>query len=329
MRRLSAWRYVLSLMCWMASPTVTIFSASSSGISRSNSSSNAITSSTVSRESAPRSSMNFAVGVTSSSSTPSCSQMISLTRSSTGFAMNQSPPTMVGMSNPWTLHIKTAVDVKHLTGHVGGSFPGQKAYHLGNLPPTPDPSEGNLGQQGLAGLGGHRGGHVRLDEPGGHRVDQDAPAAELARRRLRQADEPGLGGRVIRLAGVPHGPGRGRDVDDPAALLAHHDLRHRPRREERAAEVHVEYPVPVLVLHPDEQRVAGDSGVVHEDVDAAEALLRLIHQPLHVLTPGHVRYHTQNRRAESFQFLRRSLEAGRAEARDHPRGPVLRQTLGH
>ena len=34
--------------------------------------------------------MNFASGVTSSSSTPSCSTMISFTRSSTGFAMNTS-----------------------------------------------------------------------------------------------------------------------------------------------------------------------------------------------------------------------------------------------
>src|SRR5437016_3340409 len=46
-------------------------------------SSNAITSSTVSSESAPRSSTNDALGVTSPSSTPSCSTMICLTFSST------------------------------------------------------------------------------------------------------------------------------------------------------------------------------------------------------------------------------------------------------
>src|SRR6202035_5419150 len=43
----------------------------------------AMTSSTVSRESAPRSSTKEAVGVTSPSSTPSCSTMIVFTRSST------------------------------------------------------------------------------------------------------------------------------------------------------------------------------------------------------------------------------------------------------
>src|SRR5262245_38659490 len=48
-----------------------------------NSSSRAITSSTVSSESAPRSSTKLASGVTSSSSTPNCSPIIFFTRSST------------------------------------------------------------------------------------------------------------------------------------------------------------------------------------------------------------------------------------------------------
>src|SRR3990170_8140136 len=65
----------------MASLTVVIFSAASSGISTPNSSSKAITSSTMSRLSAPRSSMKLASGVTLSSSTPRCSTTIFLTRS--------------------------------------------------------------------------------------------------------------------------------------------------------------------------------------------------------------------------------------------------------
>src|SRR5262249_39003363 len=66
----------------MASFTVRIFSASSSGISMSKASSKAITSSTVSRESAPRSPTKEALGVTSPSSTPSCSTIICFTLSS-------------------------------------------------------------------------------------------------------------------------------------------------------------------------------------------------------------------------------------------------------
>src|SRR4051812_17267582 len=64
-----------------ASPTVRIVSAASSGISQPNSSSKAMTSSTVSRLSAPRSSMKLAPSVTLSASTPKCSTTIFLTRS--------------------------------------------------------------------------------------------------------------------------------------------------------------------------------------------------------------------------------------------------------
>src|SRR5687767_6867984 len=71
----------------MASFTRVIFSASSSGISIPNSSSNAMTSSTVSSESAPRSSTNDASGVTSSSSTPNCSTMMLFTLSATAIQL--------------------------------------------------------------------------------------------------------------------------------------------------------------------------------------------------------------------------------------------------
>src|SRR5882762_5531776 len=81
----------------MASCTVRIFSAASSGISRSKLSSSAMTSSTVSRESAPRSSTKEAPGVTSASSTPSCSEIICLTFSTSSFifsftAIRRPPP---------------------------------------------------------------------------------------------------------------------------------------------------------------------------------------------------------------------------------------------
>ena len=63
----------------MASPTVAMFSAWSSGIEMLNSFSNSMINSTVSRESAPRSFVKLASGVTSESSTPNLSMMILLT----------------------------------------------------------------------------------------------------------------------------------------------------------------------------------------------------------------------------------------------------------
>lgn len=60
-----------------------MLAASSSGISQSNSSSMAMINSTVSRESAPRSSTKVAAGTTLSASTPNWETMMSLTLSST------------------------------------------------------------------------------------------------------------------------------------------------------------------------------------------------------------------------------------------------------
>src|SRR3954464_11911689 len=75
----------------MASCTVAIFSAASSGISTLKASSKAITNSTVSRLSAPRSSMNEASGVTLASSTPRCSTTICLILSATSLIGRLSP----------------------------------------------------------------------------------------------------------------------------------------------------------------------------------------------------------------------------------------------
>src|SRR5260221_2953154 len=75
-----------------ASPTVRIFSASSSEISIPNSSSRLMMSSTRSRESALRSSTNEASGFTSASSTPSCSTTIFLRRSYIFASANRLPP---------------------------------------------------------------------------------------------------------------------------------------------------------------------------------------------------------------------------------------------
>jgi hypothetical protein len=71
----------------IASPTVPIFSACSSGIAMLNSFSNYMINSTVSNESAPRSFVKLASGVTSLSSTPNLSTMIDFTFSATSDMM--------------------------------------------------------------------------------------------------------------------------------------------------------------------------------------------------------------------------------------------------
>ena len=71
--------FAFSSIYLIASPTVAIDSDLSSGIVMLNSFSNSIINSTVSRESAPRSFVKLASGLTSASSTPSLSTMIAFT----------------------------------------------------------------------------------------------------------------------------------------------------------------------------------------------------------------------------------------------------------
>src|SRR5215212_3574308 len=111
----------------MASPTVRSFSASSSGMSMSNSFSNAMTSSTVSRLSAPRSSMKLASLVSFSRSTPSSSTMMSLTFSST-LLMSSS----IGDSHARSDDHPT-IDHQHLAGDVRRQLRRQEQHHAGNV----------------------------------------------------------------------------------------------------------------------------------------------------------------------------------------------------
>src|ERR1043166_7946801 len=94
-----------------------------------------MTSSTMSSESAPRSSMNEASGVTSSSLTPSCSQTISLTLASTDDAI-RSPPL-----NCFLRHQQPAVHADHLAGDIPGRGTGEKRDCAGDVFAAPEPPQ--------------------------------------------------------------------------------------------------------------------------------------------------------------------------------------------
>src|SRR6266511_4534699 len=120
----------------MASSIVRSFSASSSGMSMSNSFSKAMTSSTVSRLSAPRSSMKLASVVSFSRLTPSSSTMMSLTFSSTSL-----------MSSSWIevrLDDHPTVNDHHLPGDVSRQVRDQKKHRAGDVLRPPQSSQGNL-----------------------------------------------------------------------------------------------------------------------------------------------------------------------------------------
>src|SRR5262249_19029171 len=153
-----------------------IFSASSSGISIPNSSSKAITSSTMSSESAPRSSVKLASGVTSSASTPSCSTMMLLTLSATAIALPPGyggHPTRPGFStrdSPESMrleagegsYIEAPRHVERLAGDVAPLLAGEVEDGPGDVVDLAQALQGDRPGELVAGGFWERLGHRRL-----------------------------------------------------------------------------------------------------------------------------------------------------------------------
>src|SRR5207342_1908446 len=278
----------------MACCTEVIFSASSSGISHSNSSSSAITSSTVSSESAPRSSTNEALLVTSSSLTPSCSTTIFLTRSSmllmgTGSSGETVQTGSVRESRGARAqaraslerdvgrrgrgrsgHVHAAVDVQGFAGDVAGVRARQERDRPGDVRGLAQAAQCDLADQAFTRGFGQRTGHVGVDESGRNHIDRYAPRTDFLRQGFGEPDDPRLRRRVIGLAGIAGDADDGGDVDDAPPARLHHGAHDRLAGAIDAGEVGVEDGVPVLVLHPHQQVVAGDAGIVDEDRNGSE-----------------------------------------------------------
>src|SRR5213594_2644846 len=146
-------------------------------MSMSNSFSNAMTSSTVSRLSAPRSSMKLASLVSLSRSTPSSSTMMSLTFSSSCF-MSIAMGTLNGGVGKGSQH-HPAVDHQHLTRNVAREVGREIEHRGGDVRPLPQPAQRDARNQGFPRVRGDRARELRIDEPRGHGVHEDVARGQL------------------------------------------------------------------------------------------------------------------------------------------------------
>src|SRR3984957_670894 len=314
-----------------ASLTVMIFSAASSGISQPNSSSNAITSSTVSRLSAPRSSMKLAFSVTFDSSTPRCSTTIFFTRSATSLIRivpqwligrcsrfsavrvsdrgisrlrvaiaaalkgggshntNSAGVPIRGTAQPRALyHAHPAVDMQRLSGDVGGLGAGEVNRGGGDLLGRAEALHGNRRHEPGALVVAQLIGHRRPDEARRDAVDGDAAGRDLGGDRFRHGDHRGFRGGVIRLAGIAGDPADRADRDDPAVAAAQHAAQRGADQAKPGGEVDLQHRLPIPVAHAHRKPVAGDSGIVDQDVELAERRLRLADQALRLVGLGKI-----------------------------------------
>src|SRR5207302_150457 len=159
-------------------------------MSMSNSFSKAITSSTVSRLSAPRSSMKLASGVSLSRSTPNSSTMMSLTFSSSCF-MSIAMLTLSGGKGDRRSHHHPAIHDDHLPRNVAGEVGGEKEHGPGDIAAQAEPSQRDVIEEVLLGLRGNPASQLRIDIARRHGVHQHVAGGQVLRHRLGESDQAG------------------------------------------------------------------------------------------------------------------------------------------
>src|SRR5687767_10772883 len=224
-----------------------------------NSFSNSITNSTMSRLSAPRSSIKLASLVNLSRSTPSSFSMMSLTLS----VLSDIPclwgwvrePEQSKRKRLQSLHDQPAIDHQNLTGDVGCLLRSQKCHGVCDILRGAEALEGDLSGHRLLRLGCHRPRHIRFDETRRDHVGEDVSRSELFRDRLGKPDQTGLARRIVGLALVADQADDRGNVDDPPPTPLHHAARRRTDGRESATEIGVDDRVPVVVLQPEQDVV--------------------------------------------------------------------------
>src|SRR5512132_2510497 len=176
-------------------------------------------------------------------------------------------------------------------------------------------------------LGTDRLGHSRADVTERDRVDVDVVPAPLLRQRLRETDDRSLARRVRDLAGVAVQTGDRRHVHDlslhdaPFVLFLLRELAQRFRRRaedpERRARVHVEHGVPLVVGHLLDHAVPRVAGVVHDDVEPAEALDRRANEACRKIGLRHVTRARRRLAALPFDGARRRIGHGLVDVVQH------------
>src|SRR5215210_66098 len=179
-------------------------------------------------------------------------------------------------------YVDTAVYVDRLACDVVTVFY-EVADGPGDLFGLAEAAEGHLFEKFLLGLLRDAGYHIGLYEPGAEGVDGDPVPGQFLGGRLGEAEQPGLGRRVVGLAYVAGLSDEGAHVDDLASALVRHVWQRRVDRVEGAVEVYLDDLVPVVDGELLERTVYVDPRVVDQDVYPVELLYRLIYEVLGLL----------------------------------------------
>lgn len=185
-------------------------------------------------------------------------------------------------------HSHASVNHDDLAGDVAGFIGGEESGGVGDVLRLAEVCQGNAGEQGFAGFLRNGIGHIGGDETGGNGVDRYLAAGNFLSHGLGEADDTGLGGRVVALAHVAGDAHNGGNVDDAACRTLHEGALQGFHKEEYALEVGGEHGIPVAFLHAHEQAVLGDAGVVHQDIDGGVFCQDVLHAGFNGGGIGHI-----------------------------------------
>jgi hypothetical protein len=191
--------------------------------------------------------------------------------------------------------------------------------------------------------------HPRLRRGRVHRVDRDVPGREIPGDHVRQPEDAALAGTIRSIAGHADDSRARDEVHDPAPALLHHVGDRMARTVEGAFDVAVADLLEELCIELPDRLRDRESGVVDEDVDAAEGIERRLHDPLRSVPFRHriaigdraparladLPRHRLGRRRVAARAIDRRAEIVdddvRAEARERERGrsPDAASSAGH
>ena len=119
----------------------------------------------------------------------------------------------------------------------------------------------------------HRSGHIRIHPSRRHAIHQNIVRRQLERQALDEADDRAFRGGVVRVIRCAALAGDGAEGDDAAAFLRDHVRRGVVDHGVHALQIDANHFVPFALGQLLDGRVllVPDSGVGHQDVDAAQA----------------------------------------------------------
>src|SRR5688500_8565 len=187
-----------------------------------------------------------------------------------------SPKTGTHFSARCSIHVLAAVDRQSRAGDEAAVFRAEENDATGDLVGAAQTADGNPRDDLLEHVGRHRRDHLGVDVTGRDRVDGDAGPRAFLGQRLGEAVDAGFGGRIIDLPVLAGLTLDRADIAAAAIFARVHSLPDRLGHVEAAAEIDVDHRVPRLAVHPLHRAVAGDAGIVDEDVDRAELAFHLL-----------------------------------------------------